>query len=270
MADPDPSIKAFELLSDRVSNLEDSVDILLEQARLHELQTHGPLNSPALGLKGSITRHSQTARCRGARTQTASMHLDALIITYEDLFFQYISDKHFPSADELTFARFTEGEKARIAELYVGDGPYVSTRSAQIDSNHVDVCGESLQRLLDELVKDLPILGKCDNVHLLIPDAAMSIMVVGIPENVTLDRVLRELVDLSLPLTGRKSREVDVYDIDVQKAWEVLYIKKRRFTLGQVAFMEEAHKHEARNSWIDQHPYLKGLVRGLCAPDECV
>jgi hypothetical protein len=193
MAEIDPNIKAFELLSDRVSNLEDSVDILLEQARLQELQTHGPLNSRALGLNGSITRHSGTAQCRHTRTQTASMHLGALIITYEDLFFQYISDKHFPSADGLTFARFTEEEKACIAELYVGDGPYVSTRSAQIDSNHVDVCGESLQRLLDELVKDLPILGKCDNVHMMIPDAAMSIMVVGIPEDVSVGEVLREL-----------------------------------------------------------------------------
>src|ERR1044071_4528373 len=138
MVDIDPSITAFEHLSDRVSNLEDSVDILLEQARLQELQIHGPLSSRALGLKGSITRHSQTATCRHARTQTASMHLGALIISYEDLFFEYIEKKHFPTLHDISFASFTEEEKSRIAEFYVEEGSYVSTRAPQIDSYHVD------------------------------------------------------------------------------------------------------------------------------------
>jgi hypothetical protein len=147
----DPHIQAFEILSDRISNLEDTVAALAESARLNEITTYGPLNFKMLGLPCPISRHKATERVSG-RLLGASANVSALIVSFPETSSDEILDLRRCYGTEWIASHFTPDDATSIrkAQEKNAGNLCVTMKEAGIPSYHRYLNGELLQRLVDE------------------------------------------------------------------------------------------------------------------------
>lgn len=157
--DIDPHIQAFEVLSDRISNLEDAVAILIESARAQESTTYGTLNHRALGLPCATVRHRADERMK-TRAPGAPEHVSALIVKFPDITFEHILNLRCGVEREDISVYFSPTETLAIlrAQEDLGD-KIVSSEQVKILSCHHGSIAEGLQRLVDREKKRYSALG---------------------------------------------------------------------------------------------------------------
>jgi hypothetical protein len=146
-----PTIQAFEVLSDRISNLEDTVNLVAKTTQLQEATTYGLLNHEMLGLPCVVTRHKSTERV-DSRLNGAPAKVSAMIFSFTDLTYETVMHVAFGPDGVDAGGHFTAEENDRISAVQKRIDPqdYVSMSTAGIDSCQPDTIGETMQRIVDE------------------------------------------------------------------------------------------------------------------------
>jgi hypothetical protein len=154
----DPHIQAFELLSDRVSSVEETLALLSHSVRLQEATTYGHLNHRVLGLPCAVTRHKAN-ECVNSRLPGAALHVSALIVTFPGVSYQEVLNLHLPDPEQL-FQHFNDAEAVKVRKAQeAADMEFVRMVDADIESVHWDVLGEMMQRILDKRKRKCKTLG---------------------------------------------------------------------------------------------------------------
>jgi hypothetical protein len=145
----DPHIQAFELLSDRVSSVEETLALLSHSVRLQEATTYGHLNHRVLGLPCAVTRHKAN-ECVKSRLPGAALYVSALIVTFPGVSYQDVLNHHLRDPEQL-FQHFNEAEAMKIRRAQdAANREFVPMVDAGIESVHCDVLGEMMQRILND------------------------------------------------------------------------------------------------------------------------
>jgi len=181
--DIDPHIQAFEVLSDRISNLEDAVASLTDSARLQERTTYGRLNHRLLGLPCSTTRHKPTERV-ASRVPGAPASVAALVINFPNLTYENILRPAAGPEGVDAGRQFTDEENARIQAAQARAHPqdFPTMKEANIVSYHLDTIGETIHRAIDKARQHYPSLSGSTIVrHFEYPDTLAFLVVFSTP-----------------------------------------------------------------------------------------
>ncbi|KAJ3041690.1 hypothetical protein HDV00_008777 [Rhizophlyctis rosea] len=230
----DPHIQAFDILSDRVSNLEEGINLLISNAKHRELRAYGALDSSLWGIRCPMWRSNGDTRATETHRQdyAASAEVDSIIVTLEgcdwagDVCFpiscpasnvQFCHAKYGQSEDWLIdrAAFFTDAERRRIATDRaqlddMGIEECASSRGAGLSSTQLFVCEEAAVRFLALKKAHFPTLAQSVIQPMFGFDLGTFAIALDSPHPV--DVVVRDILGLITICGGKGIKHVDLYD----------------------------------------------------------
>ena len=164
--DLDPHIQAFEILSDRVSNLEEGMKHLLVQAELQEMRAYGKLNHSLLSFRVPIYRRAPQddySMDPPRRDFAAQSEVTGLAIEFYgvDLNFVHRCDVGGWHED----VGFSADLRKMVSSRFAEEETCVLSAEAGLVSAHRLVCMEEFERVLAKRVPLYPFLSRCDIVR---------------------------------------------------------------------------------------------------------
>jgi hypothetical protein len=262
-----PVIQAFEILSDRVSNLEDGVNLLIGHARHRESRTHGELDHRLLGVHCPVTRHP-CGLLEHIDHDPALRHENAADARVSAALFEYTGlDKLHQGHGGDDFCRrpcasndhLTPSEATRVA------GYCCTGKAAGMHTTHEWVCQEIFARKLEHARLGSAVLGRCvtflpcfkgDNVALLVT--------CGLAVNFC--DLLAETTRVLMTVSGKRPDAVVAYDclpesiLDYQMVCARLYSGNSAHRCAADSFCQ---RHKVAVRLLEQHPFFAGVVDNL-------
>jgi hypothetical protein len=269
-------IQSFEVLSDRISNLEDAVSVLrtgvaelLERNIRKEMSCHGRLDHDILGIPCRVVRLPQHHQLHSPETcprtkGAAEPWVKAVVLSFshDKLSEDDIRNRLVPNVNGPD-SRFQDWEQEKIAAL--ATVPY-RMRGTGIRSAHPDPDCTHMQRVLDGLRRgpDYPELSKCSEFYMRMPyDDLAFVLVCQEPQ--PLVKLIRETMKLARNICGDVVRYwgevlLTVSDCDVDVA-QFLIASARYCFSGNDQEVAEARQIMERSlrdvkSRLKEHPFF--------------
>jgi hypothetical protein len=223
----DPHIQAFDLLSDRVSNLEEGLNLLISNAKHRELRAYGALDGSLWGLRCPLWRSNGDARATETQRQdyAAPAEVEGIIVILKGL--HWAGDICFPIScpanhiesgdkekDRASFftdeeRRGIATERARLDDANIAE--CAVNRDAGVSSTQMFVCEEAAVRFLALEKARFPTLTQSIIQPMFGFDCDTFAIELESPQLV--DIVVREIVGLITTCgSGKEIKEVHLYD----------------------------------------------------------
>jgi hypothetical protein len=262
-----PVIQSFEVLSDRISNLEDSANLLLSHAIFCEVRTHGPLNHRLLSLPCPVTRHKDLpvefapADAWYREGNSAPARVSALVLEFQGvpILHRCHGEDAFCKSIVASDTYLTPTEVTRIA------GTCCTTRAAGMHSTHEWVCEEIISRRLEHRRLSSPVLGRCVTFLPCFKGHEFAVLITcALP--VDFSELTRETTFLIAEIYGERPSSAAAYDcaqdciLDYQNVCAKLYTGNRAHRMAAEAF---CRRHRLAIGLLKDHLFFSGVVDNL-------
>ncbi|KAJ3159182.1 hypothetical protein HDU88_000872, partial [Geranomyces variabilis] len=144
-ADLEVSISSFHMLCERLSNIEENIAVLTNDARHRQMSRYGPLNPKLLGYRFPIERIPNAGTPDVAHHSSAEYNPECMIVSID-----YYCDVHtqgFCDANNKDMCLFTTAEILNIQDADLSTHP--SPKSLGIPSAQDCLCEEALKRQVE-------------------------------------------------------------------------------------------------------------------------
>lgn len=264
-----PVIQSFEIVSDRISNLEESIGILLAHARHREVRTFGELDHRLLGLPCPVTRYEDETleQFRGDPPRRlenrAEAKVRALIVEYEGLSnLRVCHNNEMHCRTPCAAGEYlTPCENARVA------GRCCTSQSAAMHSTQEWVCEEILTRKFEYARLQSAVLARCVTFLPCFKGQNFSLLIsCGIPTDI--GDLLSEATGVVLNLATERPHSIAVYDCFPESILDYQNVAAKLYS-GNVAHRIAAEAFCRRNrpaiAALDGNLFFSGVVDNLPA-----
>jgi len=267
-----PFIQAFEILSDRMSNVEEGVSLLLGNARQRECRAFGELDNRILGIPCPVVRlpdrfpdadpddppYRQEYRADG--------RVSALIVGFEGL--RVLGDHSRREDGTLGCVMrdfLTPAETGRLSNLTGDRVICCKTGEMGIHSIHERVCEETVARRLESLRLDLPTLSRCMTCIPCFRTEDFAVLIVSATP-LPVQELLAESYYLAKYLAGSLPKRVLMYDSEVESVRDYQMVCAKLFS-GDVNHRTAAESYCRRNrpamESLDYHHFFWGAAHNF-------
>jgi hypothetical protein len=206
-----PVIQSFEVLSDRISNLEDGINLLLGTARHREVRTYGPLDHRLLGLPCPTMRFpddsGEMPEPEKRRENEAQSRVNAMIFEFHGL--DILRECH--GSEDLCTKPCTGGLYLTPSERARLGGRCCACQAAAMHTTQEWVCEEILARQLEHARLSSAILGRCITFLPCFKGEHFSILITcGLPVGVC--DLLTETLRLLAKVSSTRPHHINAYD----------------------------------------------------------
>ena len=261
----EPVIQSFEVLSDRISNLEDGINLLLGNARHREVRTYGPLDYRLLGLPCPTVRFSEDSEelldPERRRENEAQPKANAMIFELHGL--DAIRDCH--GSEELCLKPCASGEYLNPSERIRLAGHCSTSLAAAMHTTQEWVCEEILARRLEHARLSSVTLARCMTFLPCFKGEHLSILITcGLP--VLVSDLLVETLRIVSKIFNARPHHVNAYDcfpeliVDYQNLCAKSFTGNGAHRLAAEAF---CRRYRVALEGLKYHAFFSGVVDNI-------
>jgi hypothetical protein len=262
--DLDPHIQAFEILSDRVSNLEEGLKHLLAQAERQEMRAYGKLNHSLLGFRVPIYRRAPQddySMDPPRRDFIAQSEVTGLAIEFfgVDLNFVHRCDVGGWHED----VGFSADLRKMVSSRFAEEETCVLSAEAGLVSAHRLICMEEFERVLAKRISGYPFLSHCGLVRPIRSDNDNVAFLLTAEKPLPVRSLILECLSLLHDLRAPDVKSIHIHDClpeEVRLCRQMLIAQNSCEGPKRDAARKCVEKWSKEAKSLENHAFFEGII----------